>query len=109
VSALDEYDKATARCAQLLPAWFVPRMMTDVWSFALLTANRQAILIDHINRISQAADGGLWLDVQLLDSAGGWEENLRQMGLHIITAPTTRTSASVNAAHIVAAFEIADT
>jgi hypothetical protein len=105
----DEYEEAIARASRLLPAWFVPRMMDDTWSFALLTVSGQAILIDHIEAVHQAADGGLWLDVSLLESGSGWEESLCRMGLQIITAPTDRTTASINAAHIVTAFEIANT
>jgi hypothetical protein len=102
-------DEAIARAEQLLPAWFVPRMMGDVWSFALLTPDGRAMLIDHIDRVRQGADGSIWLDVVMSEPGSGWEDALRQMKLQIITAPTDRTTASINAAHIVAAFEIAST
>jgi hypothetical protein len=94
---------------RLLPAWFVSRMMGDCWSFALLTTTGQVILIDTIEAIHEAKDGGIWLDVILSQPGSFWHERLKEMKLQIITAPTDRPTASINASHIVAAFEIADT
>lgn len=84
---------------KLLPGWFTDRMMTDSWSFGLMMSNGMTIGIQDIQKVWQAADGSVWLDVTLLSGEydGVW------------TAPTTRTTASINASHIVAAFELADT
>jgi len=95
-----EFYAAGERAAAILPAWFVSRMMGDTWSFALLTTDRTAILISTIMNVRQAADGSIWLDVELLESDEWkfWQNNLCAMGYQILTAPTSRTSARVNAA-----------
>lgn len=91
---------------QLLPAWFVPRMMDDVWSFGLLLTNGSILCITSIIGVHKDATGNIWLDVDMMEErpfcAG------HSTGPFMI-APTSRTTASVNATHIVAAFELADT
>lgn len=92
--------------ADLLPAWFIERMTGDFWHFGLMTSRGTIICISEINRVYQSADGSVWIDVEL--------ENARDSGYHenvanSFTAPTSRTSASINTRHIVAAFEIGDT
>jgi hypothetical protein len=104
----DEFGELEAECS-ILPAWFVPRMMGDVWSFALLTTDRVAILISTITSVDQAKDGSIWLTVDLLRDDDFWALRLRERGWRILTAPTSRTTASINASLIVAALEIADT
>lgn len=89
----------------LLPAWFVDRMMDDVWSFGLLTTTSAVICISCIKRIHHWLDGCLWLDVELLPNI-----SVELPGLTMICAPTSeRLTASVNASQIVAAFELANT
>lgn len=85
---------------KLLPAWFVERMMHDSWSFGLLTVSGTTICIESITSVHQAADGSIWLDVVLMQTTNA---------KNTFVAPTSRTSASINSAHIVAAFELADT
>jgi hypothetical protein len=89
---------------ELLPAWFTERMIGDVWFFGLLTVDGTIIGIQRIEAIKQAADGSIWIDVQLLDS-----EPSNSSGKKLFLSPTSRTSASINTSHIVAAFELADT
>jgi hypothetical protein len=94
------------REAKLLPAWFVPRMTGDEWFFGLLLDTGVALAISHINRVHQSADNNIWLDVEMLTDVPFGAERLP---MKMITAPTSRLTASVNAAHIVCAFELADT
>ena len=93
--------------ARLLPTWFVPRMMDDVWSFGLLTNAGIILAVACIQDVRQAADGQIWLDAQLDSSSD--TDALAKDGFKVLTAPTSRTSVSINAAHILAAFEIAQT
>jgi hypothetical protein len=89
---------------ELLPAWFTERMTIDTWFFGLLTVDGTIIGIERIEAIKQAADGSIWIDVQLLDSEYS-NSSIKKLFL----APTSRTTASINTSHIVAAFELADT
>ena len=90
------------RCQQLLPAWFVPRMMDDTWVFGLLLSTGRVLAVEHIDEVHQAADGSLWVDVDMREGpVDTWPT--------VIHAPTSRTRASVNVAHIVCALELSDT
>jgi hypothetical protein len=88
----------------LLPAWFTERMASDQWSFALLASNGFTICIEAITNIVQAADGSIWIDVVLLKDGDCWTKGIERK----LVSPTARNRASVNTAHIVAAYEIAD-
>jgi hypothetical protein len=99
---LQDYSDDIDRCAKLLPAWFVPRMMGDVWYFGLLLTTGRTLRISQIDNVHQAADGSLWIDASMEPHEG------RDDGLEMY-APTSRLTVSVNATHIVAAFELADT
>ena len=95
---------------RLLPSWFVPRMATDQWTFGLLLSTGALMVIESIEHLSIAADGGIWLEVQMSESPSLWTDNAKKSGFStILTSPTERTTASINAAHIVAAFELAYT
>jgi hypothetical protein len=56
-------DPVISKAAALLPAWFVPRMMSDEWSFGLLLNNGFVLAVSHIKAVRQAADGSIRLDV----------------------------------------------
>lgn len=89
---------------QLLPAWFAERMMEDSWTFGLLTTTGVVICIQRIISINQATDGSIWLDVELTpDDVDPVAE------LAMLCSPTSRTKASINSSHVVAAFELSDT
>jgi len=102
----DEIDTELRRAAKLLPAWFVQRMMTDDWSFAFIMVNGDIVHFTRINHVHLGADG-IWLDVSLCDAIP-WQ-GLKKFSGRQITAPTKRTDASINARHIMMAFETADT
>ena len=103
----DEHIENIRDSADILPAWFIPLMMDDEWTFGLLLATNDVLVIKSINRVTRAADGGIWIDVNMepdkttMGSASG--------GYSFLYAPCERMKASINAAHVVAAFELADT
>lgn len=87
-----------------LPAWFAGRMMEDVWTFGVMLSNGVTLVCSTLNQIHQAADGTLWLDFEMAT-----HETYCNTIKNQISSPTERTSVSVNASHIVAVFELADT
>src|SRR5690349_19161336 len=90
---------------RLLPAWFIGRMMTDEWQFGLLLDTGVVMAISSILEIHQAADGSLWIDVEMLKDVF----DLEAPGHRVFCAPTSqRTTASIAVNHIVAAFELPD-
>lgn len=101
----DEIDASIRKYIDLLPAWFSERMMTDSWSFGLLMITGDIIAIQYIFAISQDASGNLWLDAMLQDSDSDYEVNNRKA----FVSPTSRNQVSINASHVMAAFELADT
>jgi hypothetical protein len=81
-------------------------MMEDEWYFGLRLLDGTVICITHIDAVSVARDGTIWLKVRLMEEGSGvWLNDLTKR----FTAPTDRTTASINASHIVAAFEVANT
>ena len=96
-------DAFVEEATKLLPAWFIPRMMEDVWSFGLLMTTGVTIAIQQIRSVHQAADGSIWIDVILSDGDDPFDASGK------FVAPTSRLEASINTSHIVAAFELADT
>jgi hypothetical protein len=100
-----DYGPEVERAARLLPAWFVPRMMTDEWSFAFIMVSGDVVHLTTINAVHLGVDG-VWLDVNLNEhppQAAWFNKSSRQ-----ITSPTGRRLASINARHIMIAFETAD-
>lgn len=85
--------------------WFVSRMMTDTWYFGLLVPGNMLLVIERINSIREHG-GILWLDVEMAPEIS--LDNLPE-GLTPMFSPTKRTEASVRAAAIIAAVELADT
>lgn len=100
-----DFDPEVEQALRLLPAWFVPRMMGDEWSFAFIMVNGDIVHLTHIEAVHLGADG-IWLDVRLAEHLD-WQGPALE-GRHI-TAPTTRTMASINARHILMALETAYT
>ena len=46
MTCVDEYSEQITKAQRLLPAWFVPRMMTDCWSFGLLLETGHLLVIE---------------------------------------------------------------
>jgi hypothetical protein len=84
-----------------LPAWFVPRMMEESGRFGLLLTTREVLGIERIDALHATADGGIWLDVTLLSGKPDRKH------LTLLLAATSRCRASINASHVVAAWELA--
>ena len=85
--------------------WFVSRMMTDNWSFGLLVSDKLVIVVETINRIREHG-GIVWLDVEMVSGNDRFDA---PTGLTLMFSPTERTTASVRADAVIAAFELADT
>lgn len=93
---------------KLLPAWFVPRMMTDNWSFGLLLVTGQMLHIEIIDKV-RGTPGNVWIDVEMSANLP-FETEGKNWHKHIFCSPTAdRTKASINAAHVVLAVELAST
>ena len=64
------------------------------------------LCIERIVAVTQGADDTIWIDVEMLTQA---PSQALCEGRKLITAPTSRTRASVQASKVVAAFELEDT
>lgn len=87
---LHDLEMSAAERKRELPH-FVDRMSSDHWGFMLELSNGKKLEISHLSAVSEMPDGSIWLDVLVTD------------------APCSRNWASINAAHVVAAYEIWDT
>ena len=106
--SLEDEIADTERAKRLLPAWFVARMMGGTGSFAFLVASGDVVRFGNMLGVRQAADRSLWIDVALADCVPMSNQGRGIKGRHIV-APVERKTASINVAHIVMAFETADT
>lgn len=95
--------------AELLPAWFVARMMDDEWCFGLLLTTGQTLVITNINAVHQDARGDLWMDVWLADRERVADLQRDGSWPNVMGAPTSRLLASVRVDQIIAAIELWDT
>lgn len=100
----EHYDEVEA-ASKILPAWFTMQMMADGWQYGLMLSTGRTLGISRIIEVSQDAAGGIWIDALLLESDAG-----NQSSIDILTAPCPELrNVSINASHVVAAFEIAAT
>jgi len=83
--------------------------MDDEWFFGLILTTGQMLAITHIDDVRQAADGTIWLDVNMAAKDDGKSLFGEKWDGQIMFSPTTRLRASVNAAHVVCAVELTDT
>ncbi|PHK94477.1 hypothetical protein CR162_13385 [Pseudoroseomonas rhizosphaerae] len=90
------------RLGEVMPAWFAGRMLADEWKFGLLLSTGQTMLISRIEAVHLAPGGQVLLDVEMLLEA----EGVVAPG-PVLMAPAGRPRATVNLAHVVAAFEVA--
>jgi hypothetical protein len=98
-------DEKIATAQKLLPAWFAPHMMKQDWTYGLMLPNGHVIAVRRINEVTRAVDGTLWLDVTLAPADDYWGGNYDP---GIFGAPSARRSASINVAHVAAAFDLVD-
>jgi hypothetical protein len=107
----DVNEEAVEWCKEawrLIPAWFIERMTSDVWSFGLLLETGHTLCIERIVALRQGADGSIWIDVEMLTDLPFLRDGVMRLK-PLITSPTSRARASVQASKVVAAFELADT
>jgi hypothetical protein len=88
--------------ADLLPAWFVTRMMEESGSYGLLLNNGVTLGIERIERLHRAKDGSLWLDVVLCPRPTYAADRKAQL----FYAPGEAQEASVNVSQIALAFDL---
>lgn len=87
------------KAIEVLPTWYTERMMTDYWTFGLMTESGKTIVIHRIMGIS---DNGKWMDVELASP-----ENNFAKQIDFITAKTNeRTTASIQIDKIILAYEL---
>ena len=87
--------------------WFVFRMMSDEWSFGLYLTDGSLLGCTHLNSV-KVLNGETWLDVELMDRQD--VESQKTIWHTIVRgAPTSRTTASINARHVMYVVELADT
>lgn len=98
-------EEKIAAAQKLLPAWFIPHMMRDTWVFGLMLTNGHVIAITHIENVTRGLDGNIWLDVILAPADDVWGGNYDPA---IFGAPSSRRNASINVAHIAAAYDLVD-
>lgn len=67
-----------------------------------MLSNGKTIGIESINKVSVDINGKIWIDAVMIDSQ---PYSLKE----VFISPTSRTEVTINADHIIAAFEIADT
>ena len=106
IDPIGEHYEKIENAKKILPAWFIPRMMDDVWYFGILLITGQVLAAQHIDSVSQAVNGDIWIDITLCDDVPLSDSfgNIR-----VTLAPTSRLTASVNVSHIVTVVELADT
>lgn len=96
VAMIDDFGRAI----EVLPAWYTQRMMSDWWTFGLVTECGKTIVIRRINAIS---DDGKWIDVELAEPSGEFKESDGML----TAVAGDRTSASLQISKIIMAYELA--
>jgi hypothetical protein len=105
----DDYEEKIEKARQLLPAWFIPRMMGDSWHFAIVLTSGDALYVEHIDDVCLSPTGTIWLDVTLYTQKEADRHDWQIWKTKLLGAPTSRLSASINAAEILYVVELADT
>ena len=88
------------KALEILPAWYMDRMMDERWWFGLHMTNGSVIAICNIEAIS---DDGKWIDVELLTS-DELPDDLK--GKYVTAVVDDRRSASIQIDKIVMAYEL---
>lgn len=101
VELIDGLDQRVAAAQTLLPAWFVPRMMSDKWQFGLLLVTGDTVPVLQLTDVHQDAAGDLWIDARVAE--GGVKS---EPGRRLLMPAGGRSIVSINARHVVVAMEI---
>lgn len=89
--------------------WWIERTTTDMWSFGLLMSNGFVIAIQCVHDVRIGPDGSLWADVELAPHGSSFFCSNGKLWGEPVCAPTSRLKASINASHVMAVVELADT
>lgn len=103
VEHIDGLEEKVKEATNLLPAWFVPRMMGDEWRFALMLASGDWVPLSRIEAVKQGP-AGVWIDALLLNGEG--PAALRDAGLKMAPVALARAHVSLNAQHVAMAIEL---
>lgn len=87
--------------AEVLPAWFIPKMMDEGGLFAFILVSGQILAVDRIERVHLAADDSIWLDALLAPRPA----YAAYRGPMLFYAPAEGLSVSIQLSHVVAVFE----
>ena len=97
-------DEKVAAAQDLLPLWFIPKMMRDRRVYGLMLNSGQVIAIELITEVRRVSDNTIWLDVELAAANDMWGENFDPS---VFGAPSDQRNASINVSCVAAAFELA--
>lgn len=92
----------------ILPGWFVDRMMTDNWYFGLMMSDGSVIVISEIVRVYVDVNGGIWIDAHMAEDAINPAMQINRQRYYFTAPASSRTKVSLNAAHIMAAFDMGE-
>ena len=92
-----------SEAAEILPAWYTSRMMSDTWLFGLLTSTGQMVVI---TRITALSDDRNWMDVELAERTDLTSVEKNYRAELICAVGPDRRRASVQISNIVAAIDL---
>jgi len=105
VEKIEGLEELVKQASQVLPAWFVPRMMNDEWMFGLLLTTGNWLPLKRIARVFEGSTGDIWMDVEALPRfklPGGQGESMS-----FVQVAEGRTMVSVATGQVVLAMELA--
>ena len=105
VEQIEGLEDKVKRAVELLPAWFVERMMNDEWRFGLFLGGGFWVAIARIVDVKQDVSGDIWIDALGLEEEEGLV--VREAGgTPAVQVCKGRRKLSLNAKHVALAFEL---
>ena len=105
VEQIEGLEEKVKKAVELLPAWFVARMMNDEWRFGLFLGGGFWVAIARIVDVKQDASGDIWIEALGLEE----EEGLvikEAGGMPAVQVAKGRRMLSLNAKHVALAVEL---
>lgn len=105
VEQIEGLEEKVKKAVELLPAWFVARMMNDEWRFGLFLGGGFWVAIARIVDVKKDASGDIWIDALGLEE----EEGLvikEAGGMPAVQVAKGRRMLSLNAKHVALAVEL---
>jgi hypothetical protein len=105
VEQIEGLEEKVKKAVELLPAWFVARMMNDEWRFGLFLGGGFWVAIARIVDVKKDASGDIWIDALGLEE----EEGLvikESGGMPAVQVAKGRRMLSLNAKHVALAVEL---